>query len=189
MQYGYQNGQVIQKKSSGKIVGVAFGLFIAIVLVIVLLFVFILGGGKGGSSSAEKAVENFINSFINADTDGYIGAYNKDAFYAYMGNDGYSEDEIDQQIQEMEEGFELITSLTENMKIKVVGHEMYDEDDYDYEYYEEMYDEIGFEIAGACEVEVEMEMSFMGETQTETDYIEAVKIGSNWYVALDSGFN
>ena len=160
-----------------KLIGV-----IAAALVVALLGCWIFGVFGGGSY--EKVVDKFFDSFIDADAEGIVECLPDEFMELAMEEEGATKREL---IEELQYGLdEIFEYMPSGVKIK---HEIvYTEDvrGEDLEYVKELYSEIGAKVTAAKVVEVELTISYMGMSESETIELGVVEIGGSWYIDVQS---
>ena len=164
---------------SGKGKLIAIGAAALVVVTLLACWIFgVFGGGY------EKVVDNFIESIFDADAKGVVDCLPDEVIEVIMEDEGCTKRELIEELQYgLDEIFEYMPS-----GLKISHKILYTEDIYgdDLRYLKEDYEEIGVKVTAAKIVEVEMTVSAMGMSETETFELGVVEIGSSWYIDVES---
>lgn len=152
------------KKSNKKLIGILIAVAVVVVAVVVLLVVLLGGSGR----SPEDIAERFVDSLYSGDFDEAMDCVHKN-FRSELG--------------EAEEAAAEILSLIEVDHVKAVGSEQLSKSEL-----EDLIDDLSYttdkvpNITEAYAVDVEIEASFLGQTETETFTVYVGEVDGDYYV-------
>ena len=175
-------GYAAASRSSGSRKGVLIAGVAAALVVVALLCCWIFGVFGGGSY--EKTVDKFFDSFLDADAKGIVECLPDEFMELAMEEEGTTKRELIEELQYvLDEIFEYMPS-----GVKIEHKIVYTEDvrGEDLEYVKDMYSEIGAKVTAAKIVEVELTISYMGMSESETLELGVVEIGGSWYIDVQS---
>lgn len=177
-----------KKPLNKKLIGIIAGGAAAVVLVVVLLIVLLGGGGTAGSP--EDVAENYVDAMANFDTDDLLALIPEVALDYVADEEGY--DDIDEMREDMKAGEDEMDAMMDMVDkfsvdceaLKTTEYKKADLQDVQ-EAYEEEFD-VEVTAAASVEVEINMEISAMGQTMDESSEmtIPVVEIDGNWYLDI-----
>ena len=157
------------------------GIAVAVIAVIVLAVVLWGGGddsdsGRGSSKvkvTPEDVVEEFYDALLSGDLDEALECVHPNMV-----------DEIDGDADEL---IDVLAMFEDSIEVDVLGSNRVT-DDYEIEDVQDLLDEydIDEDLGDVYEVEVEMTVDFMGQTQTDSNEAIVAEIGGTFYI-VDMG--
>lgn len=173
-QQPFQNDQMPQKKKSG--MGAAIGIIIALVVVAAVAVVLFLFVFNNGPKKSKDLVDQFMTGIEEGDTDKIVDLVDSDCV-------GESD------VQTLSDGFALLKSMgiEYTMDYEITSTEKANKATIE-SMCEGLYgdEDVAKDVKSAyiCEVDYTMEMSYLGETESQDDTMSLIcyKKDGKWYV-------
>jgi hypothetical protein len=187
-----------KKLSKGALIGILAGA--AAVILLVVLLIVLLGGGSNGGSSPESTVTAYFESAISGDFEKTVSySMPDDVRKALLQKSGMTESEYRSMIKRASQQYSMYLELypdgaamKRSFRCKVLSVESVDREEI-YEIDEWYHDKFGVPFGYVEDAaEVTFAVSYTdasGQTESQRDDVNVLKINGRWYIDLDSEYS